>query len=200
MNRSTDAGIAVLIDVFASTLRTLDTAPANGFAARIAGHNGCDRGLTPGRVDGCRDLPAACSHMPERLADARDAVMALDLFLDWREAPHDAIPEGCWWDHAYVELVGPHGHIDAGDFRLGLYLQAPNAIYAAHAHRAEEFYMVLAGTADWLRDGKMCRDVPPGAIRHHPPDVSHATTTHAEPLLALWGWSGDIGFDSYRFV
>lgn len=200
MNGSIDAGVATLIDVFASGLQTSDNAHAIDFARRIKVHEGRDRGLLPGRVEGCRDLAAACSAVRERFADARDAVKALDPLLDWREAPHDAIPDGNWWGHAYVELVGPNGHIGAEDFRIGLYLQAPHAIYAAHAHCAEEFYMVLAGTADWQRDDEMSFNVSPGAVRHHLPDVSHATTTHAQPLLALWGWCGDIGFDSYRFV
>ena len=200
MTTPIDAVVAVLIDVFASQLRVLDNARAKEFAGKITGHKGHDRGLAPGRVEGCRDLMAACSGMPDRFAAAREAVKTLDPFLDWREAPHDAIPDGRWWGHAYVELIGPNGHISAEDFRVGLYLQAPNAVYAGHAHRAEEFYMVLAGTADWQRGDETCREVPPGAIRHHPPDMSHATTTHAQPLLALWGWSGDIGFGSYRFV
>ena len=120
--------------------------------------------------------------------------------VQWREAPHHAIPKGSWWDHAYAELIGPDGHYASNALRFGMYVQAPEMAYVAHAHGAEEFYMVLSGVADREADGHRAANVGPGAIRHHPPHVPHATFTGPEPLLALWSWRGDIAFESYRLV
>ena len=82
---------------------------------------------------------------------------------------------------------------------MGLYLQAPEeTFYPAHAHDAEEFYLVVSGAALWQAGTDDFRPAAPGSLIHHRSGEAHATHTKSEPLLALWGWLGDIGFDSYR--
>jgi mannose-6-phosphate isomerase-like protein (cupin superfamily) len=92
--------------------------------------------------------------------------------------------------YGWTELVGPHGGCAADTLRLGFLLLGPDTLYPAHAHAAEELYQVLAGTADWRRDRAHWHSVPPGGAIHHPPNISHAMRTSAEPLLALYLWWG----------
>jgi hypothetical protein len=33
---------------------------------------------------------------------------------------------------------------------------------------------------------------PPGAVIYHPPNLVHATRTGAQPLAALYLWTGDL--------
>ncbi len=98
----------------------------------------------------------------------------------------------------YCELVGPDGAVRDGRFRLGLYLQAPRLVYPAHSHAAVELYLVIAGDAVWRQAGEREFEPRPGALIHHASYQSHAMTTRTLPLLALWTWTGDISFASYR--
>lgn len=92
--------------------------------------------------------------------------------------------------YGWTELMGPHGSCVSDTLRLGFLLLGPDALYPSHAHAAEELYLVLAGTADWRRGQEPWRPVQPGSTIHHPPNMSHAMRTNAEPLLALYLWWG----------
>ncbi len=118
--------------------------------------------------------------------------------LPWQEVDPTLIPPGYVGRHAFCEIVGPEGIALAERVRLGLYLQAPETFYPAHSHDAEEVYRVVSGTALWQAGSGDFRPVAPGGLVHHRPGEAHAMRTTAQPLLALWGWLGDIGFESYR--
>ena len=92
---------------------------------------------------------------------------------------------------AFAELIGPDGPMDAPDARIGFTLLAPRTLYPMHAHPAVELYWVLSGHARWT-SGHADATVPPGAFVLHRCNEPHAMQTTDEPLLALWGWSGDI--------
>ena len=174
---------------------------ARALADRIAGLAGASpRPFEATLVPGCRFLEDACSHAAESMSAAAAAISLAAPYLDWREAPGDSVPAHFKGMHAYVELGGPDGHFPASDFRCGIYLQAPGINYPAHAHAAEEFYLIVSGDPLWrLDDGPWNRQAPGTLINHHS-DQPHAMETGETALLALWGWQGDIGFESYRFV
>ena len=120
--------------------------------------------------------------------------------LEWREVPAAIAPEHFRQRHGWVEIAGPDGTVVCDGFRFGLYLQAPETFYPAHCHEAEELYLVLSGTAEWQVGAEDFSSKPPGSLVHHLPWQAHAMRTLSDPLLALWGWSGAIGHDSYRMV
>lgn len=99
--------------------------------------------------------------------------------------------------HCYCTLVGPEAWVPMKDLYLGLYIQAPNVMYPAHEHAAEELYFTLAGTGDWAKGPKQpgAKDfvpMPPGVFIRHRPWQAHAMETKAEPMLAAWAWVGDF--------
>lgn len=98
---------------------------------------------------------------------------------------------------AVVELVGPNGMIDHSQCRFGILLQDQNALYPNHRHAAEELYCVLGGTAHWSVNGQAEEVKQAGEYAHHRPFEPHRIETHASPMLAMWGWSGDITSHSY---
>jgi quercetin dioxygenase-like cupin family protein len=117
-----------------------------------------------------------------------------------------ALPGGLVWDYhyaprpdatdlaeriAFAELIGPHAPLTAPACRVGFTLMAPATVYPLHAHPAIELYLVTSGHAQWTTPQSE-RIVPPGQFVLHRSNQAHAMRTFAEPLLALYGWRGDI--------
>jgi quercetin dioxygenase-like cupin family protein len=120
--------------------------------------------------------------------------------LPWADSPIAALqPTGLRAIKSVVTLVGPDGPVTSDTLLFGLYYQAPHSTYPLHAHNAAETYTVLAGTALW-QAGDRRFPVTAGEAIHHPPNLPHALRAGPEGFLAMWRWSGDIGFDSYRMV
>lgn len=121
-------------------------------------------------------------------------------FLPWQASPAAALQPGhLAASKAVVTLISPEGPIHATDLRFGLFYQAPGVYYPLHAHEAAETYTLLAGTAPW-QAGDTRRVLGPGDSIYHPPQLPHAMRAGPEGFLAMWRWSGDIGFDSYRML
>ena len=75
---------------------------------------------------------------------------------------------------------------------------APRRMTPAHAHDAEEWYLVLSGWAEWQIDDDFYQ-AEEGTIFHHPPTAGHRMLTFENPLLAIWIWTGAI-HGRYWFV
>lgn len=99
-----------------------------------------------------------------------------------------------------AELVGPDGLALAADVRVGLWVMEPGLAYPERAHAAEETFHILSGHADWSAGGGPTARRGEGAMIHHPSMTPHANTTTQAPLLALWRWSGEIGFAGYALT
>ncbi len=91
------------------------------------------------------------------------------------------------------EGIGPAGTLRCHEFILGLFILGPNTLYPAHAHPAEEFYLVLTGDAEFqIGANEPFRPVASGDVAWHCSGVSHAIRTHSHPLFAVVGWRGAI--------
>ncbi len=97
---------------------------------------------------------------------------------------------------AFAELIGPDAPLHAADCRIGFTLMAPATLYPLHAHPAIELYLVIAGHARWTTPDAD-RIVPPGDFVLHRSNKPHAMQSFATPLLALYGWRGDIGTPAF---
>jgi dimethylpropiothetin dethiomethylase len=117
--------------------------------------------------------------------------------LNWREAGFGKISTEISNRICVTELIGPAGFFKHSNIRIGLLLQEPGTIYPRHQHAAEELYFILSGNAHWGVDDKALKPKPPKSFVHHNSNQSHCITTGEEPLLALWGWTGDIDGSSY---
>ena len=111
--------------------------------------------------------------------------------LDWRV--NEMIPM------MHTKLVGPDGVLPCDRFLFGAFLIAPDTVYPLHSHAALETYIILSGQSRWWNSDAGYQPEPPGTVIVHEPFQPHAMRTGSEPLLTLWAWQGDIGFESYRF-
>ena len=144
------------------------------------------------------EIRAACA-LPGAHPAAR-LIAKAQTHMPWQASPAAALQPGhLAATKAVVTLLSPEGPLHAPDIRFGLFYQAPAIYYPLHAHEAEETYTILAGSADW-QAGERRFSLTPGQSSHHPPNLPHAMRAGRDGFLALWRWSGDISFDSYRML
>jgi hypothetical protein len=127
------------------------------------------------------------------------AVGAAVTELPWLPAFRGTEADFCG-DYAFCEIVGPDAPCRSEVVRFGLFLQTPDTDYPAHNHAAIEDYYVLSGNAAWQRGDAPYAPVPPGRRIRHDSFEWHAMETFAEPLLAMWLWTGDIDISTYRML
>jgi quercetin dioxygenase-like cupin family protein len=121
-------------------------------------------------------------------------------WLAWADSPAASLqPTSLRAIKSIVTLLGPDAPIASDSLLFGLFYQAPGSYYPLHAHNAAETYTILAGRADW-QAGDRRVTLTPGEAIHHPPNLPHAMRAGPDGFLAMWRWSGDIGFDSYRML
>ncbi len=168
---------------FARCLRDRSPMPPHG------GGDGFPLGEFPGL--GLR-VSARTRPLVDELSSVADRIM-------WFQSPEARVPPG--WAHrsAAAELVGPDGMIAEPSLRFGIFYLSPGLHYPEHWHEAEEFYYVLAGAADWTITGQRRARREAGDLVRTPSMAHHAIETGAEPLLALWGWDGNIDYGTYAY-
>jgi mannose-6-phosphate isomerase-like protein (cupin superfamily) len=147
---------------------------------------------TPNRDHTAILAPALADGASSPTAGITTAMSALPAPLPWHYhyADRDDAPDRAA-RIAFAELIGPRGPLAAPDCRIGFTLMAAGTFYPLHAHPAEELYLVLSGAALWMAPPAQ-RVAPPGGLILHPSNQPHAMRTDQQPLLALYGWSGDI--------
>jgi hypothetical protein len=151
-----------------------------------------DFAAVPGRDHATILAPAIAAGRTHAAADIAATLAALPGALPWH---YHYAPRPDAADLAdrigFAELIGPRAPLTAPDCRAGFTLMAPDTFYPLHVHPAIELYLVISGHARWTTP-EAERIVPPGAFVLHRANQPHAMRTFAEPLLALYGWRGDL--------
>jgi hypothetical protein len=144
--------------------------------------------------------PEGMAFLPDAVADA-----ARQFELPWKEiltgpwtSGSVSLPREFEQYSAVLELAGPDGIAVCRSFRCGLYLQSPAAFYPSHCHEADELYLVLSGVGSWQQGCSPGKNKVPGSLIHHAPNVLHSIRSAEHPVLALWVWTGNIDYRTYR--
>lgn len=152
------------------------------------------------RAEGARGEPAV-RWLPTAMNTARRGPLAglvrrmapLVPHLSWiEEYAEEAITRDLREKYAHADVAARQGVLAAQGVRLGLVLLGPRAYYPAHAHAAEELYILLGGGAWWRWGATPWAWQPAGRMIHHPAHVSHAMRTGPWPVLAAYAWWGRI--------
>ena len=127
-------------------------------------------------------------------------VHAAHAWLPWADSPiASQQPDQLRAIKSVVTLLGPGAPIPSETLLFGFFYQAPGSTYPLHAHNAAETYTILSGCALWQAGDHHFPTTLAEPI-HHPPNLPHAMRAGPDGFLAMWRWSGDIGFDSYRML
>ena len=136
---------------------------------------------------GLRDGPMAA--LGRAALATADRLEWISIYQDYEDDPTLA---GFLDNYAIVRLVSPRGPLVCENMTAALTLQGPNTFYPPHAHKQEEVYGVLAGTAAWQRGAEPWISREAEEIFLHPGGVRHATRSAGEPLLSLACWTRDV--------
>jgi quercetin dioxygenase-like cupin family protein len=148
------------------------------------------------RMPACRYLDTAYALATKGpLREIAEALRQAEPAIDWEQNPNYTVAvmgERFVDRYCYTEAVGIGRPFESREFLVGFILLGPELIYPDHWHPAVEVYHVLAGHAEWWREGHDWHVAPPGTMIYHAPHVRHAMRMRDEPLLALYCWGGDI--------
>ncbi|MGD0502980.1 MAG: dimethylsulfonioproprionate lyase family protein [Steroidobacteraceae bacterium] len=143
-----------------------------------------------------RQPPAVLRWLPDITVDPDrfgagfvQAVCAAAGSLGWRQTYTVAeVGEEFLRNYAWAQLLSPGPATGAAQISCGVLVLGPNTFYPAHQHEAEELYLPLVGTAEWLKGDGAWRRRSPGTLIHHSSEETHAMRTGGQPLLAMYLW------------
>lgn len=151
-----------------------------------------DRPANP--IAAATDLPADGNlAVPPEHQPIRDALTAIAPVAKWRKTYRDAdIGEDFNTRFGCYELIGRGGHFVSETYGGFIVYARPGLWYPWHNHPAEELYLVVAGEAEFLAEGREAVRLGPGGTSHHGPMQPHALRTHDNPVLCYVAWRGDL--------
>lgn len=98
--------------------------------------------------------------------------------------------------YGFAEVIGKLGPFVSTRVRSGIGVWGPNIEYPAHRHTAEEVYVLLAGSAEFILesgDGLSTAMRNAGDSVYVPSMLTHGFRTKKEPLAILYIWqAGDL--------
>lgn len=121
-----------------------------------------------------------------------EALANLAPIVEWRHSYSEAETSADFLArYGWFELIGPSGHFHSQTGRVMFGYWGHGLWYNWHHHPAAELYLVLAGSAWFLAEGRVDRQCFPGETREHAPMQNHAMRTDTHPIFALAVWKGD---------
>ena len=142
------------------------------------------------RRDSIPNLEYSLDNITGEMVKFADYTARLSEHVQWHQASRGVLEifEG---GYSFSVIIGDSGLFPSTSIRMGLYLQNQNVDYPSHAHKAEEYFLILNGHGS-CQINNSWSDAIPGSIFHHQHGESHRMITESEPLLAIWIWTGLI--------
>jgi hypothetical protein len=145
----------------------------------------------PGRLPGCRHLPAALEMARKGpMADLAAAFEQFEPHVRWIRTEHyrEQLGDDYMQNYCYANMLGydaliPHERVIAAFFIIG-----PGKHYPRHHHEAEEIYFPFGGDTLWSQDDETPRVRPAAEPIHNTPWLPHAMTTRKTPLFTFCFW------------
>jgi len=151
--------------------------------------------------------PMTPVHRPCADFMAREGPMAAGAYAALYRAMRAAGPHALWREtyagtgigRHFMDRCGCYGIIARGgawaSARMSAWLvYMPAGLwYPWHRHPAEELYLVVAGEAEFLREGMATETLGPGGSVFHGGDQPHAMRTRDRPVMAYVTWRNNLG-------
>lgn len=125
----------------------------------------------------------------------RDAFIAAGPMAQWRETYKGTDIGKDFMDRfACYTLIGGGGAFISQKMWAWVVYMPAGLYYPWHHHPGEEMYLVLAGEAEFMAEGRPNAILRPGQTSQHGSNQPHAMQTHDHPVMAMVVWRN--GFDT----
>lgn len=139
------------------------------------------------RLDAMRDQTAPL------LAPLVNAVIAAAPDVCWRQSYTEADPgfgRAYLDNYGWFNLIAPSGPFVSDRIRVSVGYWEKGLLYPMHWHEPEEIYLTLAGSAEYVSQGRTPVVGGPGTTICHFSNQPHAVRFKEAALLALAFWRG----------
>jgi mannose-6-phosphate isomerase-like protein (cupin superfamily) len=92
--------------------------------------------------------------------------------------------------YGFVEILGKQGPFVSESIRAGIGIYGPDIEYPMHRHHAEEIYIVLAGTADFIIGQAQGIRKSAGDVVFMKSNTPHGFLTGGEAFVVYYLWQG----------
>ena len=92
--------------------------------------------------------------------------------------------------YGFVEILGKQGPFVSESIRAGIGIYGPDIEYPIHRHHAEEIYIVLAGTADFMIGQAQGIRQSAGDVVFMKSNTPHGFRTGGEAFVVYYLWQG----------
>lgn len=152
------------------------------------------KAFTPHHINAARLMETDSGLTSQAPHDAfRDAFVACSPTAPWRETYKNTNIGSDFLDQfGCYELIGDGGAFATQNMRSFVVYAPPGLYYPWHHHPAEELYLVIAGEAEFMAEGKQTNILHPGDTAFHATNQPHAMATHDHPVMAYVLWRGDL--------
>lgn len=125
--------------------------------------------------------------------EVTQAICATANLLNWQQSytRADGFDQEFLDNYGWFNLVSPEGIYLSGEMRISVGHWGAGSHYSEHWHQPEEFYIVLAGCAEFQSQGSAPRQCHAGDVIHHRSNQRHSIVTSDQPLLAAAFWRGE---------
>lgn len=128
------------------------------------------------------------------LAPLRDAFIAAGPVAHWRETYREtSIGDDFLSRFGCYCLIGEGGAWVSKQMASYVVYMPAGLDYTWHHHPAEELYLVLAGQAEFMRQGEAMEILGPGETSQHHSNQPHAMRTSNHPVMAYVVWRNHFG-------
>jgi len=147
-------------------------------------------------------LPAA-DYLDTAIADAEPPARdLLSLFarhrhaLRWEQSyrrEDGLVPQAMLDGYGFAEIIGKRGPFVSERIRAGIGLWGPGIEYPVHYHQAEEIYIALAGSAEFVLEDRAPQTRRGGDVVYVEPELPHGFRTTDRCLAVYYLWqAGDL--------
>lgn len=123
-----------------------------------------------------------------------EAIILAAPHLNWRQSytvDDPGIDDHHIANYAWFNLIAPSGPFVSENLRVSVGYWEQGLTYPRHWHEPEEIYLTLAGSAEYISEGRAAVRGGPGTTICHYSNQPHAANFADAPLLAAAFWRGN---------
>jgi mannose-6-phosphate isomerase-like protein (cupin superfamily) len=166
------------------------------FRASMRARCDCWQAVTPTYLAAADLLDASRLSIDPRAGTLMSVFERHKKRLRWEQSykkEQGLVPDAMLAGYGFAEIIGRHGPFISERIRAGIGIWGPNIVYPVHKHKAEEVYVLIAGSAEFTVGAAAERRHSAGDIVYIESNTPHGFRTTGQSLVVYYLWqAGDL--------